>query len=868
MTTNRAEALRRRLVRQRGLSVVDSTLVGVTNLDEGFRRTVARFPERTAVRCDGTAVTYRELDARVSALAAALDVDPAAPVAVLLDRSIDMVAAALAVIRVGASYVPIDPATPPARVAAILADADPATVVTSSTLAGLVDGPVVLVDALPTGAGTARPSTWDTRAYVIFTSGTTGRPKGVQVTHGNLLRLFTATEERYGFGSSDVWTMCHSFAFDFSVWEMWGPLLYGGCLVVVPGDIAKDPVAFRVLLRNEGVTMLSQTPTAFTQLVAEDARHPDRLPLRWVVFGGEALHFSDLRPWLAKYGDMTPALANMYGITETTVHASFRRVRHADLARTESLIGVPLSDLDFMLVDDSLTPVPDGETGEIVVTGPGVATGYLNRPELTAERFVSVGGQRGYRSGDLAARLPDGEYAYHGRRDDQVKLRGFRIEVGEVEGAVRTAPGVAGAAVVVRDQNLVAYVVPAGAMPHVAELRAHLRELLPDYMVPARFELLDSLPMNGNGKLDRQALPAPGRTAPRATGELMDPVTARVHRIATGLLDVPAVGVTANFFELGGHSLLATRVLAQVRETFGTTMPLRDFLRAPTISALASAVRAGSPPAADGPLVALHHSEDGVPVVGIPGVPGFALSFAQLSAALPDHPWYAVNLRDVVAAREGRLTVPALVSDVADLVVAAAGDRPLHLVGHSYGGTLGYYLVTELRRRGLVVASLTLLDAVDPRGLAAELAGTREHRQWEFLATVATLFPSATQRWETELPADLDRAQELLGADAAALFEGGLAAAFADYVRLAEVTWPAPAPISCRALLVTATRPASAAAGRSWHWLPLLRHGLEKHEIAASHAGMVRAPHAEELAERLARFLADAEAAIHTRRVS
>jgi amino acid adenylation domain-containing protein len=867
VNTDRADALRRRLARQRGLSVVDGTLVGVTSLDEGFRRTVARHPDRPAVRCDGTTVSYRDLDRRVTELAGALNVDPASPVGILLDRSVDMVAAALAVIRVGASYVPIDPATPPARVSAILADAAPSAVITSSTLADLVDAPVVLVDRAPPAGGQARPSSWDTRAYVIFTSGTTGRPKGVQVTHGNLLRLFTATEAWYGFGTSDVWTMFHSFAFDFSVWEMWGPLLYGGCLVVVPREVAKDPVAFRELLRAERVTMLSQTPTAFNQLIAEDAAHADRLPLRWVVFGGEALHFSDLRPWVAKYGDTAPALANMYGITETTVHASFRRVRQADLSLTGSHIGVPLSDLDFTLVDRS----PDG-TGEIVVTGPGVATGYLNRPELTAERFVSVGGTRGYRSGDLAARLPNGEYVYRGRGDDQVKIRGFRIELGEVEGAVRAVPGVSQAAVVAQDlpgqgPTLVAYVVSSLS---TADLRQALAKSLPEYMIPARVEFLDTLPMNGNGKLDRAALPAPGHAPPRAPADLMDPVTARIHTMVAGLLDTPTVAPTANFFELGGHSLLATRLLAEVRDAFDVTMPLREFLRTPTVAALARTVRAGMPAPRSGPLIRLHDERTGNPAVGIPGILGFGQSFAQLSAAMPDRAWYAVNLRDV-AACHGELTVPALVSDIADLVTEAAGGRPVHLVGHSYGGCLSHYLVTALRERGHQVASLTLLDALEPRGLAAELAGTSEHRVWEFLTNVATVFPSATTRWAGALPSAKDTlatAEALLGGEAKALFDDDLAAAFESYRRLAGVTWPSPTPISCRALLVTATNPPTATAEQAWNWLPLLRNGLEKREIAASHVGMVQAPHARPLAELLTDFFADAETLPHNQKAS
>ena len=886
MSIDRAEALRKRLARHRGLAVVPpvrtSPLAGVTSLADAFARVVAEHGDRTAVRCAGAALSYRELAARVTALAALLG-DDRRPVAILLDRSIDMVVAALAVIHAGASYVPIDPATPETRAAAILADADPSLVVTSreyATRAG--DVPVLLVDE-PVPAATPRPaapSGLDTRAYVIFTSGTTGRPKGVQVTHGNLLRLFTSTDQDYAFGPADVWSLFHSFAFDFSVWEMWGPLLHGGCLVVVPSEVAKDPVAFRALLRSEGVTMLSQTPTAFNQLIAEDTRHPDRLPLRWVVFGGEALHFADLTPWVAKYGDDEPRLANMYGITETTVHASFRRVCRADLATTGSPIGVPLSDLDFVLVGDDLAPVAAGETGEIVVTGPGVAMGYLNRPELTAERFITVDGVRGYRSGDLAARAATGEYTYHGRKDDQVKIRGFRIELGEVEGAVRAVPGLAQAAVVVRDlpehgPSLVAYAVAEGA-PSTLDIRRHLATVLPEYMIPVRFEFLDEFPMNRNGKLDRAALPAPTGPTAAVPQEATDEVTARVHDIVAHLLGAGTVRLTANFFELGGHSLLATRVLAGVQEAFGVTVPLRDFLRTPTVRALADAVRAAAGPVLPASaLIPLHHNDDPATpvVVAIPGVLGFGLSFAQLSAHMPDRPWYAVNLRDLITQD---FTLPSLVASIADLVTSAVPGRPVHLVGHSYGGCLAYYLVTELRDRGHEVAGLVLLDAVEPLELAEELAGTKDYRMWEFLTHVAAVFPDATTAWADALPdfspepdETVAEAERLLDADVLALFDRGLVAAFHDYLLAADLTWPAPSPVSCPALLVNATRTVDGVDRRhDLSWAELLGAGLTRTTIDATHIGMVQAPHAADLAELMSGFFTETPPMLYPARVS
>ncbi|WP_416971070.1 amino acid adenylation domain-containing protein [Streptomyces sp. 4F14] len=620
-------------------TVPTSPLAGVDSLVEGFAAAVRAHGDRTAVRCGDETLTYRDLDARARSLAAAITAqgaDPKRPVGILLERSADMVAAALAALWTGSSYVPLDPATPAARLELILDDAAPSVVVTTRELAKSLPGEVtaVPVDApLPAPlTGAPAPAHRDTRAYVIFTSGTTGRPKGVEVSHGNVLRLFTTTESLYGFGPDDVWTLFHSFAFDFSVWEMWGPLLYGGSVVVVPREAAQDPRALRQLLAEERVTVLNQTPTAFRQLVAEDTRHEDRLPLRHVVFGGEALHFSDLARWVAKHGDESPALVNMYGITETTVHASHRRVRATDLKDGRSLIGRPLPDLDFTLVDDELAPVAQGETGEILVTGPGVALGYLGRPDLTRERFVELPGVgRAYRSGDLARLTEDGEYAYEGRKDGQVKIRGFRIELGEIQAVLNDVPGVAQATVVVtrpqesagpvvkeaepslritdvRDlvrggprgrvsradgPRIVAYVVPGEGLD-AGELFERLRGRLPAYMIPAFVMPVDAIPLNHNGKVDQGRLPAPTvagslrepapDTAPAAGS---DEVAEAISGVYGDVLGVSGVGPDDSFFGVGGDSILALKLRAEALK-LGISLELGDIYALQTPRALAA----------------------------------------------------------------------------------------------------------------------------------------------------------------------------------------------------------------------------------------------------------------------------------------
>ncbi len=620
-------------------TVPTSPLAGVDSLAEGFAAAVRAHGDRTAVRCGAETLTYRELDARARTLAAAItahDADPERPVGILLDRSADMVAAALAALWTGASYVPLDPATPTARLELILEDAAPSVVVTTRELAARLPGGVTAVPVdgpLPEPlTGGPAPAHRETRAYVIFTSGTTGRPKGVEVSHGNVLRLFTTTEPLYGFGPEDVWTLFHSFAFDFSVWEMWGPLLYGGTLVVVPREAAQDPRALRQLLADERVTVLNQTPTAFRQLIAEDARHEDRLPLRHVVFGGEALHFSDLARWTDKYGDESPALVNMYGITETTVHASHRRVRATDLKDSRSLIGRPLPDLDFTLVDDDLESVAATETGEILVTGPGVALGYLGRPDLTRERFVELPGVgRAYRSGDLARLTEDGEYAYEGRKDDQVKIRGFRIELGEIQAVLNDVPGVrqatvlvtapkASAGPVVKEEELslritdvrdlvrggsrervsrddvariVAYVVP-GEELDADDLFAQLRRRLPAYMIPAFVVPVDAIPLNHNGKVDRAQLPAPGagnrlrESAPDDTPQTAtEPESEAIAAVYSDVLGVSGVGPDDSFFSVGGDSILALKLRAEALKR-GISLELGDIYALQTPRALAA----------------------------------------------------------------------------------------------------------------------------------------------------------------------------------------------------------------------------------------------------------------------------------------
>ncbi|GAA2442210.1 non-ribosomal peptide synthase/polyketide synthase [Streptomyces glaucus] len=617
-----------------------------------FEAQAARTPGATAVTCGADRLDYAALDAAAGRLAHRLAEAGAGPerhVALALPRSTDLVVAILAVLKTGAAYLPIDPKLPDERIARLLADAAPVTVVTTARTAGRAAGagvPVLVLDDAAVRADLARrPADGlpagrrplpENAAYTIYTSGSTGRPKGVVVPHANVVRLFTRTRPWFGFDEHDVWTLFHSYAFDFSVWELWGALLHGGRLVVVPDDVARSPEDFLRLLADERVTVLNQTPSAFYPLIRADAAHPEvsaRLALRTVVFGGEALDVTRLADWYARHPDTAPRLVNMYGITETTVHVTHAPLDRATAAAgTAGPIGTGIPDLRVHVLDDDLAPLPPGAVGEMYVAGQGLARGYLGRPGLTATRFLAdpfgAPGERMYRTGDRARRRADGTLEYLGRADQQVKIRGYRIEPGEIEAALHTHPGVGAAAVGVYEdaagtRRLVAHVVGADGHtgpPPAAELRAHLERLLPAHMVPAAYVPMAALPLTANGKLDRRALPAPGpdgfaagadRTAPRT------PAERAVAAAWTDVLDTDEVGAGDDFFALGGDSILAVRVTSRLRAAFGPDVSPRLLFTHPRLADLAAALGDPDP----------HRAADSIPAAA-PDAPA-PLSYAQ-----------------------------------------------------------------------------------------------------------------------------------------------------------------------------------------------------------------------------------------------
>ncbi|MBL0387095.1 amino acid adenylation domain-containing protein [Tumebacillus sp. ITR2] len=595
-----------------------------------FERQAALTPQNVALTCEGTSWTYERLNAEANRIAHKLrqqGVGAGTPVVLVLDRTPQMIASILGVVKAGGVYIPVDPDYPEERITYIVENSEANHLLTTSAAPELLQafqGVTLLLDRDADELATMQETNpdsvieSDSLIYAIYTSGSTGKPKGVLLTHHNVLRLMDVTQPDYNFGGDDVWTMFHSYCFDFSVWELYGALLYGGRVVIVPKVIAQSTSDFYDLLVRERVTVLNQTPSAFYRLIEADEKSASGLlgRLRYVIFGGEALNFTHLRPFLERYPN-GPQLVNMYGITETTVHATYRPISRVDVDTVwkGSPIGLPLGDLTFYLLDENREEVADGEPGEIYIAGPGLAARYLNNPEKTAEVFVERDGQRVYKTGDIARRHENGELEYLGRVDHQVKIRGFRIELGEIENTLARHELVKNVLVVASpdangDLQIVAYLETDADLP-AKEWRRFVRQSLPEYMIPARVISVQEFPVTPNGKIDRKALHEIGeqqaevqraRAAVRAaehekpaSSSLSSlPIQQDIQAIWRDVLQHDDFGVDDNFFDVGGHSFALAKVHSLLNEKLSLDLPLTDLFKYPTIQSLAEALAPSS----------------------------------------------------------------------------------------------------------------------------------------------------------------------------------------------------------------------------------------------------------------------------------
>ncbi|MFE2184742.1 amino acid adenylation domain-containing protein [Streptomyces sp. NPDC059455] len=575
---------------------------GGVRIDQRFEEGARQWPDAVAVVDDEGELTYRQLQERADGVAAglrAIGLAPASKVGVCLDRDASLVIALLGILKAGCAYVPMDRQYPPERLRYVVEDARLSVVITDPADFPAIGGvrAVPLTDLSAAGDRDRRaprsPRTADVPAYVIYTSGSTGRPKGVVVPHRNVISLLDATAEECALGPDDVWTLFHSSAFDFSVWEIWGCLLTGGRLVVVPYWTARDADGFRGLLAEQRVTVLNQTPSAFVPLSQADRRAEGDLSVRLLIFGGESLDVRLLAPWFARYSPTRCRVVNMFGITETTVHATAHPVTPADVVTGSRTVGRALPGWSVSVRDPRGRVLPPGAAGEIHIGGAGLAEGYLGRPDLTAQRFVidEETGERLYRSGDRGRLRPDGRLDHLGRLDDQVKIRGHRIELGEIRSVLAADPRVSAAVVTVRQASaddpassrIDGYVVLAERCG-TREILADTRRLLPDYMVPATLTEISSVPLTTNGKPDMARLPQPssgpgGRSGgEEGAGDAPGPggLAAEILGIWSRCLRT-AAAPDDNFFELGGNSLLVLRVITAMREKGMPEISPRDF---------------------------------------------------------------------------------------------------------------------------------------------------------------------------------------------------------------------------------------------------------------------------------------------------
>lgn len=731
-------------------------------LVERFERAVHATPDAIALTFNGEHLTYQTLNQRANRLAHLIQDQTGQtspqPVALLLARSVQTFVCILGVLKAGAHYVPLDPDAPAERITTILEDTCPTLVICDQSSQALVSGSDVKVMVIDT------PSCMDAvqqqsidnlqsgprandLAYIIYTSGSTGKPKGVCITHHNVVRLFENTHHWFDYRSSDVWTACHGYIFDASVWEMWGAFAHGGRLVLVPVDTTRDPEKLLELVVQEQVTVFGQIPSAFYRFMEAQADQPAlaaRLNLRYQCFGGEALDLSRLKPWFEHYGHSRTRLLNLYGITETTINATYQFVTLEQVQTNQgSLIGTVYDDLDIKVLDDALRPVPVGGYGEMYVRGAGLARGYLNRQDLDATRFVAdpfgAPGERMYRSGDVAALQEGGVLEYIGRADQQVKVRGYRIELGEIETQLRGHPLLSDAiALVVTDASgdpkLVAHVVPKATCRcediDTAQVRDYLRERLPSYMVPGAIGVQERLPVTLSGKVDRKALPTIALSGARQVEAPRDELDERVLAAWSEQLEIDTLGIDDNFFDIGGDSIKAIRICRDLG------LPVTELFDHPTPRANADYLRDHQDNDAQGAVNWLHAfdksaKKERLNLVCVPFAGGNAFAYRNLVNQLSSvFNCVSVNLpgHDIMRPDEGMQALE-VVADAATQEILATLSGPIIVYGHCAGNATAIEIARRLEQAGadlkaLVIGGMLLdQDPVDVQARVADQSG-------------------------------------------------------------------------------------------------------------------------------------------------
>ncbi|WP_172386773.1 non-ribosomal peptide synthetase [Streptomyces sp. MNP-20] len=836
-----------------------------------LREQTAAHPDAVSVTDGEATLSYRELWSRASALAARLVASGAGAgsvVGVVVPRSVGWVVAQVGVALSGAAWLPLDAGLPPERIAGVLEEARPVAVVVAEDTAGLVpaDLPrVALGEDRATAAELPAVSGGD-GAYVIYTSGSTGRPKGVVVSQGAAVNHMLWMRAEFGIGSGDRVLARTSPGFDAAVWESWLPLVSGAAVVVASDEVAKEPERLVGFMREREVTVAQFVPTLLAA-VLEVPQVGEVTSLRRVFAGGEPLRASLAASAVDVWG---VAPVNLYGPTETTIQVTFGT--GAGVEGGSVPIGRPVWNTRLYVLDTHLRLVPQGVVGELYVSGEALARGYLKRPGLTSERFVAdpfTPGTRMYRTGDLVRWDADGQLVFVGRADDQVKLRGFRIEPGEIEAVLLRHDHLRQAAVVVRedrpgDRRLVAYVVPeageTGEATDPARLRAYAMGLLPDYMVPSAFVHLDVLPTTPNGKLDKRALPAPalpvggGGRAPGSPRELV------LCSLFADALGVPEVGPDDDFFALGGHSLLAVRLMGAVRRTFGVEIGLRALFETPTAAGIGARLGEGTADNGLDVLLPLRTTGSAAPLFCVHPVLGLSWNYAALLGHVDaERPVYGLQARGITEPGARPASIEEMAEDYAARVRAVQPTGPYHLLGWSLGGTVAHAMARLLEKDGEQVAFLALLDSYPADDAVKDPAVLDAEAEEEVLAALLPGAGSAV-RDLVERGADRRDVFALLGAEQARrlqLDEATVAAVLDTAVHSSRLIRDhTPGSVDCDVLFVTATRgrPADAVTARE-AWQPHVAGAITDHPVDCRHADLFGAEGAAAIGAVLAEAL-------------